>query len=94
MPIKLTQHAQDRVQQRAVPPLVIELLHQFGTSMRCGRADRLFFDKAAIRRLKAYLGGDRGLRVVEAWLSVYLVVADNGRIITVAHQSGRFRRPR
>ena len=85
MPTELTSHAKDRLQQCAIPPIVLDLLHRFGTSTRCDGADRPFFDKSAIRRLKAHLDGDPGLRVVEAWLRVYLVVADNGRILTVAH---------
>jgi hypothetical protein len=71
---------------------MLDLLQRFGSSMRCGQAERLFFDKAARRRLKAHLGGARGLRAVEAWLGVYAVLADNGRIVTAAHRSGRFRR--
>jgi hypothetical protein len=86
-------HARDRLQQRAVPPFVLELLQRFGSSMRCGGAERIFFDKAARRRVKDYLGGSRGLRAVESWLGVYMVLGDNGRVVTVAHQERRFRRP-
>jgi len=89
----LTIHASQRLAQRGIPMMVIELLQRFGSSMRCGGAERLFFDKAGRRRLKAYLGGARGLRTIEAWLRVYVIVADNGSIITVAHQQGRFLRP-
>jgi hypothetical protein len=91
--MSLTVHAQERLQQRAIPPFVVDLLHQFGASMRCGGAERLFFDKAARQRLTKHLGGSRGLRAVEAWLSVYLVVGDNGHVITAGHQHRRFRRP-
>jgi hypothetical protein len=89
----LTSHARERLQQRAIPPFMIDLLHRFGSSMRCHGADRLFFDKAAIRRLKSHFGGARGLRAFEAWLSVYVVVGDNGRVVTIGHQDRRFRRP-
>jgi len=55
-----TLHAQARVQQRGIPPLVIELLERFGSCVRCCGADRLIFDKAAIARLKRHLGGIAG----------------------------------
>lgn len=87
-----TEHAQERLQQRAVPPLIIDLLAQFGTAIRAHGAERLVFDKAARRRLKRHLGGNRGLRVVERWLGVYAVVSDDGHLITVAHQQRHHRR--
>jgi hypothetical protein len=93
MPLALTRHAQERLQQRAIPPLVEGLLHEFGTAMRCGGADKIFFDKAARRRLQAHLGGARGLRTIEPWLNVYLVVGDDGKTVTAGHRQGRFRRP-
>ena len=93
MPFGLTNHAMQRLQQRGIPQMVIELLERFGSSMRCGGAERVFFDKAARRRLQAHLGGARGLRAIEAWLRVYIVIGDNGQIITVAHQQDRFVRP-
>jgi hypothetical protein len=85
-------HAAKRCCQRGIPPLVVELLERHGTPFRCGGADRLVFDKAARRRLRRDLGGDRGLRVVERRLGVYAVVGDNGRIVTVAFQAARDRR--
>ncbi|MGF3027382.1 hypothetical protein ACQVP2_31810 [Methylobacterium aquaticum] len=88
----LSHHAQQRLQQRAIPPLVVEYLEQFGSSMRCGGAERLFFDKESRRRLSRHVGGARGLRTIEQWLDVYVVVGDCGRIVTVAHRDRRFRR--
>jgi hypothetical protein len=93
MPFGLTKHAMQRLQQRGIPQMVIELLERFGSSMRCGGAERVFFDKPARRRLQAHLGGARGLRAIEAWLRVYIVIGDNGQVITVAHQQDRFVRP-
>jgi hypothetical protein len=85
-----TRHCQERLRQRAIPPLVENLLHEFGTSMRCGGAERLFFDKAARRRLQAHLGGARGLKTLEPWLNVFVVVGDNGKTVTAGHRQGRF----
>jgi hypothetical protein len=50
------------------------------------QSDMLFFDKAAKRRLTHHLGGKRGLRLIEPWMSVYAVIGDNGKIITVGHR--------
>jgi hypothetical protein len=90
--VHVTSHAQTRLQQRGIPPFVVDFLLQFGSSFRCGGADRLMFDKAAIQRLRRHLGGDRGLKLLEGWLGVYAVVGDNGYLVTAAHKSGRFRR--
>ncbi|WP_306222524.1 hypothetical protein [Bosea beijingensis] len=90
----LSSHAQARLQQRAVPPLIVDLLERFGSSSACGHgAERYCFDKPAIRRLRQHLGGKRSLKVIERWLGVYAVVGDNGRLVTVGHQTARFSRP-
>ena len=87
-----TTHAARRLQQRAIPPFLVELLERFGTSVRCNGADRLYFDKTAKRRLRQYFGGDRGLQTIERWLGVYAVIGDDGRVVTVAHAHARHRR--
>jgi hypothetical protein len=68
---------------------MIDLLEQFGSEVRCCGANRLIFDKAAIKRLKHHLGGDRGLHLIARWLDVYAVLSDDGCIVTVAHQTRR-----
>jgi hypothetical protein len=90
--MSITHHAAERLQQRAIPPFIIELLERFGSAMRCGGAEQLFFDKAVRKRLKRHMGGRRSLRHVEPWLNVYLVIGDNGNLVTVAHRSRRLNR--
>ncbi|QOZ55440.1 hypothetical protein [Bradyrhizobium sp. CCBAU 53338] len=90
--LHMTTHSRTRLQQRAIPPLVVDLLMQFGSASRANGAERMMFDKSAIKRLRHHLGGDRGLKVVERWLNVYAVVGDNGLLVTAAHKSGHFRR--
>lgn len=92
MEAKLTNHAQLRLQQRAIPLLVVELLERFGASVRGNRAETLFFDLASRRELRRYLGGDRGLRLIEGWLDVYMVVGDDGAVITAGHRTQPLRR--
>jgi hypothetical protein len=88
----VTRHAAARLQQRAIPPFMVELLERFGSAMRCDGAERLFFDKAARKRLEHHMGGRRSLRRVEPWLNVYLVIGDNGRLVTAAHRTRRLNR--
>ena len=88
----ITIHAAERKQQRAIPQFVIDLLYTCGSELRSHGADRLIFDKAATRRLRRHLGGDRGMRLIERWLNVYAVVADDGSLVTVAHQTRPHRR--
>jgi len=49
---------------------------------RCGGAERLIFDKAVKRLLRWHLGGERRLMVVERWLSVYVIIGDDGSVVT------------
>ncbi|WP_439530816.1 hypothetical protein [Pannonibacter sp.] len=90
---EISQHAVSRMQQRGIPARVVELLERFGTAVRCSGATRIIFDRKAIRRLQHHLGGERGLAVIERWMKVYLVINDQGTLVTVAHQTGRHRRP-
>jgi hypothetical protein len=83
----------ERLQQLAIPVRVVDLLERFGSSMHCGGgAERLFFDKAATRRLKRHLGGDQELKGVERWLNTYAVIGYGGRLVTVGHRIRRFQR--
>ncbi|GAA0029118.1 hypothetical protein [Bradyrhizobium ottawaense] len=86
-----TLHAEVRLQQRAIPPFMVELLERYGSEMRC--ADRLFFDKAAVERLRRHVGDRRSLRHIEPWLNLYIVIGDNGRLVTAARRTRRFTRP-
>lgn len=88
----LTRHASERLQQRAIPPLVIDLLKRFGTAERSNGAETIFFDKAARRRLEHYVGGPRSMRHLEPLLGFKMVVGDNGSVVTVAHRTKRINR--
>lgn len=90
--LALTGHAADRLQNRGIPPIVIELLERFGASTRCDGAEKLYFDKQARKALRHHLGGDRSLRLIEPWLGTYLVLGDNGRVVTVGHRTKRMNR--
>lgn len=85
----LTKHAQTRTQQRAIPPMLIDLLLQFGSSERSGTGvSKVFFDKVSRRKVRAYAGSLAGL--LDEHLDVYAVVTDDMTVITAGHRTGRF----
>jgi len=87
----VTRHASVRMQQRAIPPEALELLLDFGSSARCGRAERFFFDRAARRRANKSLG-PQALCRAERHLNTYAVVGDDGAVITAAWRRHRLHR--
>lgn len=90
--LDITAHAAQRLQQRAIPIFVVELLLEHGTPSRCGDADRFSFDRIARDSLADDLNGVRNMKDIERWLDVYAVVGDNARLVTAAHKTKRRRR--
>jgi hypothetical protein len=89
--MNMSQHANLRSQQRAISPMLVDLLIQFGTSEPAGNgASKVFFDKAARRRVKSYAGPLAGL--LNEYLDVYAVISSEDRVITAAHLTERIRR--
>lgn len=87
----LTKHARLRCQQRSIPPFAIDLYEKYGVCARHRGADVLYMDKAAHKRMERDFGGPRALRMIEPLLGGYAVV-ENGRVITIAHRTGRMKR--
>ncbi len=81
----LTLHGGERLQKRSIPPVMIEYLERFGSEERCGKAYKLFFDKAARKRLQHHLG--RLFRDVERWLNIYAVFNDQGLMVTAGYRT-------
>jgi hypothetical protein len=89
--MKMTHHASVRCQQRAIPPILLDLLMQFGKCAPAGDGtSKMYFDKAARRRLKSYAGPLAG--VLAEHLNVYAVVGSDNEIITAAHLISRIHR--
>lgn len=89
--MKIARHAAIRSQQRGIPPIVIDLLLQFGASERApGGASKRFFDKRGRRQVEAYVGPM--IRLVADHLDAYIVVGDDDLIITVAPRNERIHR--
>ena len=87
--MQVTQHAQVRAKQRGIPPLLIDLLLQFGTSERAGTgASKVFFDKSSRRKIKAYAGSLSSF--LEEHLDVYAVVTDDLTVVTGPSRPGKW----
>lgn len=90
-PKSATRHAVLRMQQRAIPQLLVDLLMQFGARYPAGDGTtKVFLDKSARRKLGAYAGALSAL--LDRHLDIYLVVADDERVVTVCHRYERVRR--
>lgn len=86
-----TRHARTRRQGRGIPPFVVNLLVEQGACLRHDGADVFYMDKKARRRIRRALG-DRIHTALEGYLDAYVVLGDDGRIITAAWRTRRLRR--
>ena len=83
--MKFTKHASVRLQQRCIPPFVVDLLMDFGTVERAGDgATSHYFDKKSRSRIKAYTG--QLSCALQDYLDYYAIVGSDGVIITVARR--------
>ena len=80
--LALTMHASKRVQQRAIPPIVVEWLMRFGAQRWSRGASVYAFDKEGRRRLRGHIG-QKLFASIEHWLDAYAVVGGEQQIITV-----------
>jgi hypothetical protein len=86
----LTRHAEVRCQQRGIRPEVIATLLEYGRRERRRGAEICFMDRSTRQRAHRELGHDAYTRLVDH-LDRYLVVADDGHIITAAHRLKRLK---
>ena len=88
----LTKHANQRMQQRRIPPMVIDWLIGYGACEHDHRgAEIRYFDKKARRKLNSDIGG-QVVKRLEDFLNSYLVLGSNGHVITVGHRTHRINR--
>jgi hypothetical protein len=86
----MSHHAVTRCQQRAIPPLVIQWLEEYGDE----RFDHhgaviLYFSKKSIRRLERAIGR-RPVAKLKEYLNCYAVVS-NGTVVTAGKRLKRIR---
>lgn len=87
-----TLHVQKRLQQRSIPPLVVQWLEDFGDEVHDHHGGIiLHFGKRAKRRLEQAVGREP-VRRMNNWLSAYLVMSTDGARITAGLRYRRIRR--
>jgi hypothetical protein len=90
--LSMTHHAQARLQQRGIPPDVVENLLDFGHEAHSHNGSRIvYFDHRARQQLRRQVGPESYKRI-ESHLDAYAVVADTGEVITVGHRTRRINR--
>jgi hypothetical protein len=86
-----THHLQKRMQQRSIPPLIVQWLEEYGEEVHDHRGGIiLHFNKRAKRRLERAVGREP-VRRMNDWMSTYLVVSTDGIRITAGIRYDRIR---
>jgi hypothetical protein len=87
-----TRHATARMQQRSIPPLMLDWLLAYGARAPAGDGcERLYFDKPGRRRLQRYIGSWTYGRLAEK-LDIYAVVNRDGALVTSGYCLKHIRR--
>jgi hypothetical protein len=84
-----TAHAQTRSQQRSISPEVVDALLAYGELQRRSGADVYYLTKRSRARAAAAMGAH--YQRLERHLNSYLVLADDGAIVTVGHRYRRLK---
>ena len=88
--MRLSNHAAHRMQQRGIPPLIIDWLEGYGSSARAGHGtEKFYFDKKS-RRMLARDVGKAVLRNLEKQMNAYMVCRES-TVLTVGHRYRRVR---
>lgn len=83
-----TRHAETRAQQRGIPPFIVDIVIENGHSARRRGADVYFLDQRDRKALRKKMG-KLVYRRLEDLFDAYVVMGDDGRVITCGH---RYRR--
>ena len=86
----LTRHAAVRSQQRGIPPLIIDLVVDYGTEIQRRGASVYFLDKLTRRNLKKEIGSIAYKRLDDL-LDAYVVVSGDGTIVTTGKHYRRLK---
>jgi hypothetical protein len=85
-----TQHAMTRCQQRSLTTEIVDTILAYGQQMRHHGADVYFMDGRCRARAASAVGICR-YRKIERRLNSYVVVSDDGRVITAARRIKRLK---
>ena len=84
-----SRHAQTRLQQRCVPPLIVDLLDEFGTEVPAPNgAVRVIMDRPATKRLERHCG-KHFVRENRRYFNAFLVIGPDGHTITAGWRTKR-----
>ncbi|MEI7445642.1 MAG: hypothetical protein WCK28_12185 [Burkholderiales bacterium] len=83
--VRPTHHARARFRQRAIPSAAIDLVMAYGVQTRSHGATRIFLDRGARNRLTHDVGRSV-VRELGHKLNIFLVVSDEGDLITAAYR--------
>lgn len=87
----LSKHAQIRMQQRAIPQLVVECLIRFGHCEPSGDGTcKYYFDKRSYRRFEAYAGP--AADSLREFFDAYVVLGPDSVVVTAACRMERIKR--
>lgn len=82
-----TIHSSIRAQQRGVPPIIVDLLLQYGAREHDAKGcEVIYFDKKSKKKVETYVGGLFGK--LDEHMDAYAVIA-SGKVVTVGN---RFKR--
>lgn len=84
-------HASARMRQRGIQGEVVETLFAYGRVRRSRGADIYFMDRGARERARDDIG-PKNFAQLEKSLDTYLVVAEDGTLVTTARRLRRFHR--
>lgn len=86
----LTRHAETRSNQRGIHREVMDVLLAYGASKIRHGGEVVYMDQASRRKARKELGRTTYARL-ERSLDSYLVLADDGQVLTCAHRARKFR---
>lgn len=82
---RYTAHAATRMQQRGIPPLIVEAALRHGTKLYApGGVTRRVLDNKAIKRSQKHFGKACAKPLAD-YCGIYVVINSDGIILTVAH---------
>ena len=88
--MNLTIHAQTRIQQRAISPMYIDWLEQFGSIEPQDGAELIYFSHRSLKKLARYTGGVS--QKVDKLKKLYLIRGKNGQVVTVGYRTESIKR--
>ena len=81
--LKFSRHAIQRRCERCIPPFIVDALVDFGDERHVGGGCRSYsFAKSSWKEFVRYMG--KAISAYDRYRNVYLVLADDGSVVTVA----------